>query len=92
MHAVLCYATTIYHGQLYLTFLDDARTSIRVTVSTVSDTRDGATYGDANTVQLWGRLADYAPTTAAVRLEPHGRSDVALFVPAALCWCSVLDR
>ena len=92
MHAVLCYATTIYRGQLYLTFLDDATTTIRVTVSTVSDTRDGATNGDANTVQLWGRLADYAPTTAAVRLEPHGRSDVTLFVPAALCCCSVLDR
>ena len=92
MHAVLCYATTIYRGQLYLTFLDDATTTIRVTVSTVSDTRDGATHGDANTVQLWGHLADYAPTTAAVRLEPHGRSDVAFFVLAALCWCSVVDR
>ena len=92
MHAVLCNATTIHHGQLYLAFLDDVTTTIRLTVSTVSDTRDGATHGDANKVQLWGRLADYAPTTAAVRLEPHGRSDVAFFVLAALCWCSVLDR
>jgi len=92
MHAVLCYATTIYHGQLYLTFLDDAITSIRVTVSTVSDTHDGATHDDARAVQLWGRLTDHAPTTAAIHLEPHGCGDVALFLPTALCWCSVLDR
>ena len=92
MHAVLCNATTIHHGQLYLAFLDDATTTIRLTISTVSDTHDGATHDDASAVQLWDRLTDHAPTTAAIHLEPHGCGDVALFLPTDLCWCSVLDR
>ncbi len=88
MHAVLHDATGIRHGQLCFTSVNDVAATFGLTASAVLDSKDDA----VSTMPLWCHLADYTTTTTTIHVQPDGYNDPACVLPAALSWCSVLDK
>ncbi|RCV21482.1 hypothetical protein SETIT_4G143200v2 [Setaria italica] len=88
VHAVLHNATGVCHGQICLTGVYDAAATVDLTVPAVLDSKDDA----VSTMSLWCHLTDHAATATTVHVQPDGYSDPAYVLPAALCWCSILDR